>query len=239
MGQGTPPRRTRGGGKRPIRSNWGPRAECSLQRGNHELRRTHSVFAQLAGVSIPLGGLPLTCSPQTHERPQQKGARRDLARASRVPPGLRACPRTRPRGPTAPCQLPPPHPPPPQEDPPPHEEPPPQEWPPECPPPECPPPECPPPLPQDEPPLSPAHQLPPAAEPPAVPRRLPRAGVRPRPPAPATIATRTTTSTTRIRPTSTPPMTSRPSVPRSEAPRSAPFRACRGDAPAAGRPKQT
>ncbi len=235
-----------GGGKRPIRSNWGPRAECSLQRGNHELRRTHSVFDQLAGVSIPSGAT------------RSRVHRRRAARLNKKVPGgtwhvrqvsgraPRACPGTRPRGPTAPCQLLPPQPPPPpHEEPPPHDEPPPQEWPPpqECPP-ECPPPpewppECPP-LPQDEPPSPPpAHQLPPAAEPPAAPRRLPRDDARPRPPARAIPATRPTTSTTRITPNSTPPMNLTSFRPPKRGPRSAPVAACGGDARAPVRPKQT
>lgn len=184
-----------GGGKRPIRSNWGPRAECSLHRGNHELRRTHSVFAQLDGVSIPPGAIRSSVHRQRAAEPNKK-----------VPGGTWRVPhksRRAPRGPAAPCQLLPPHPPPP-----PHDEPPPQEeWPPphECPPewpPECPP-ECPPP--QDEP-LSPppAHQLPPAAPPLAAPRRRrARDDALPRPPEPAIAATRSTTITTRTTPTST------------------------------------
>lgn len=72
-----------GGGKRPIRSNWGPRAESSLHRGNHELSRTRSIFTQLGVVSIPSGAFRFTCSPMTRRKAQQKGARRDL----RPPPG--------------------------------------------------------------------------------------------------------------------------------------------------------
>ncbi|MDX5577507.1 hypothetical protein PV779_57695, partial [Streptomyces sp. ID01-9D] len=160
-----------GGGERPIRSNWGPRAECSLQRGNHEVRRTHSAFAQLAVVSIPSGAHGFTCSTENVRVAQQKGVRREFTLRT---PGAGSLSVTVRRWPD---QLPPPPQPPP---PPPHDEPPPQEWPPECPPelPESP-------LPQDEPEsVPPAHQ--PAPAPPAeellAERRRPDLDAEPLPP---------------------------------------------------------
>ncbi len=44
-----------GGGERPIWPNWGPRAESSLQRGNHEVRRTRSVLPNLTRFPSPRG----------------------------------------------------------------------------------------------------------------------------------------------------------------------------------------
>ena len=44
-----------GGGERPIRSNWGPRAECSLQRGNHEVRRCTAFLPNLTWFPSPRG----------------------------------------------------------------------------------------------------------------------------------------------------------------------------------------
>ncbi|CAD5967639.1 protein of unknown function [Streptomyces sp. KY75] len=73
-----------GGGERPIWSNWGPRAEYSLQRGNHEVRRTRSVFTQLDVVSIPPGAARFNCSATFLCVAQRQGARREF-----TPPGAR------------------------------------------------------------------------------------------------------------------------------------------------------
>ncbi len=52
-------------GARPVRTRaggWG-----SPQRGNHELRGSHSVFTQLGGVSIPMGAARFNCSPENED----------------------------------------------------------------------------------------------------------------------------------------------------------------------------
>lgn len=197
MDSGLPLSMRVGGGERPIWSNWGPRAECSLGRGNHEVRRTRSVFTQLDVVSIPSGAARFNCSAVFVCVAQRQGARREFTLRA---PGLESLSVTAFR----PAQLPPPQPPPP----PPHDDPPPHEWPPEE-------------EPQDEPPPPPpTHQPPPpAAEPLAADRRRARAAYGPF----LTLVTRarTTSSTKRIpTPTSTVTRTVMPltrlSLPRSE-----------------------
>ncbi len=102
-GQRAPPAERTWEAGRPIWSNWGPRAEGSLRREKHEVRRVHSVFAQLAVVSIPSGAHGFTCSTENVRVAQRKGVRREFTLRTPVSPltvgdgcGTRAAPRDRP-----------------------------------------------------------------------------------------------------------------------------------------------